>query len=96
MWPPRAVTIAEGVLLTVVLCSSCCCPSRSQIIFIRPNSFLHDSRWADGTAVTAAVVKDTMAAGNTVVIHNIEIYWKAVGAEGTLPFRAEGDKIPSP
>lgn len=50
-----------------------------QVIFIRPNSFLHDDRWPDGTPVTLEVMENAVAAGNTVVVHNLEIYWKSVG-----------------
>ena len=53
--------------------------ARSQVIFVRPNSFLHDEQFVQGSAVTTATVSEAMAAGDTVLIHNLEIYWKSVG-----------------
>lgn len=49
------------------------------MIFIRPDTFVHDERYAHGSAVTPSVVDDAMRAGNTLLVHNLEIYWKPVG-----------------
>ena len=49
-----------------------------QVIFIRPDTFVHDDRYAHGSAVTPAVVNDAMRSGDTVLVHNLEIYWKTV------------------
>lgn len=55
-----------------------CCVYR-QVIFIRPDTFVHDERYVHGSAVTPSVVDDAMRAGNTLLVHNLEIYWKPVG-----------------
>ena len=52
---------------------------RSQVIFIRPDTFVHDDRYPHGSAVTPALVAEAMRAGNTFLVHNLEIYWKPVG-----------------
>ena len=52
---------------------------RRQVICVRPNSFLHDQQFAQGSAVTMATISEAMAAGDTVLIHNMEIYWREVG-----------------
>lgn len=51
-----------------------------QVILVQPNSFLHDQRFAQGADVTMETVSEGMAAGDTLLIHNLEIYWKSVGA----------------
>lgn len=50
-----------------------------QVIFIRPDTFVHDERFAHGSGVTPSVVDDAMRLGNTLLVHNLEIYWKPVG-----------------
>ncbi len=49
------------------------------MIFIRPDTFVHDDRYPHGSAVTPALVAEAMRAGNTFLVHNLEIYWKPVG-----------------
>lgn len=49
------------------------------MIFIRPDTFVHDERFAHGSVVTSSVVNDAMRFGNTLLVHNLEIYWKPVG-----------------
>jgi ribosomal protein L16 Arg81 hydroxylase len=50
-----------------------------QVIFIRPNSFVHDERFAQGGPVTVGQVSEAMRLGDTLLIHNMEIYWKPIG-----------------
>jgi hypothetical protein len=54
-------------------------PLGRQVILVQPNSFLHDQRFAQGADVTMETVSEGMAAGDTLLIHNLEIYWKSVG-----------------
>jgi hypothetical protein len=53
---------------------------RRQVIFIRPDTFVHDERYTHGSAVSPSTVNDALRHGNTLLVHNLEIYWKPIGA----------------
>ena len=41
---------------------------------------MHDERYTHGSAVSPSTVNDALRHGNTVLVHNLEIYWKPIGA----------------
>jgi ribosomal protein L16 Arg81 hydroxylase len=45
---------------------------------IQPNSFSHDPEWAEGAAVDAATIRRAHAKNCTLVLHNVELYWRPV------------------
>lgn len=51
----------------------------SQARMLRPNSFGHNEEWADGTRVDIAVIKAAHRTNHTVVLHNLELYWRPIG-----------------
>lgn len=62
----------------------------SQARLLKPDSFSHDEAWADGTLLDGAAMRRALAAKRTVVLHNVELYWKPLGQLALALMRAFG------
>ena len=50
----------------------------SQARMLRPNSFAHNTDWVDGSRVDKAVMLAAHRSNHTVVMHNVELYWRPI------------------
>ena len=51
----------------------------SQAVMLRPNSFSHDvDTYPPGTLLTRALIRRALASNRTVVLHNVELYWRPI------------------
>lgn len=50
----------------------------AQARMIQPNSFSHDTEWAEGAAVDSAAIRRAHAKNCTLVFHNVELYWRPI------------------
>tara|TARA_B110001452_G_C15200355_1_gene416574 strand:- start:51 stop:1235 length:1185 start_codon:yes stop_codon:yes gene_type:complete len=50
----------------------------SQARFILPDSFAHDTEWADGVAADSAAIRRAHRKNCTAVFHNVELYWRPI------------------
>jgi oxalate decarboxylase/phosphoglucose isomerase-like protein (cupin superfamily) len=50
----------------------------SQARVILPNSFAHDSTWVEGTVLDGASLRRAVRSNRTVVMHNVELYWRPI------------------
>jgi hypothetical protein len=51
---------------------------------LQPGSYQRDEEWTDGVHVAWPVVQAGQSKGATVVIHNVELYWRPIGALWSL------------
>ena len=51
----------------------------SQARMLRPNSFGHNDEWPDGTKLDATTIEAAHRTNHTVVMHNLELYWRPIG-----------------
>lgn len=63
----------------------------SQARILLPGSFEHDGAvWPDGTSLDGPAMDRALASNNTVVMHNMELYWRPVGELALSAMRAFG------
>jgi|LauGreStaDraftv2_3_1035109.scaffolds.fasta_scaffold34177_2 hypothetical protein len=51
----------------------------SQARMLLPNSFSHDTDYADGDSVDGHAIAHALRSNRTVVLHNVELYWRPIG-----------------
>lgn len=51
----------------------------AQVRMLEPNSFSHNNHWKDGSRVDGAVIASARRRNHTVVLHNLELYWRPIG-----------------
>ena len=51
----------------------------AQVAVLLPGSFSHDCAWAEGTLLTGSGIEAAVQANRTVVLHNVELYWRPIG-----------------
>lgn len=52
----------------------------AQVVVLLPNSFSHHPGWPDATPIRADGFERALADNCTVVLHNVELYWRPVAA----------------
>lgn len=62
----------------------------SQARVLRPDTFSHDTSYADGSIMDAPVMRAALRNNRTIVLHNVELYWRPVGALSAALSRAFG------
>ena len=62
----------------------------SQARLLRPDSFSHDDTWPEGSLLDAAALARASRLNRTVVLHNVELYWRPIGALSLALMRTFG------
>jgi hypothetical protein len=50
----------------------------SQAVILRPGTFSHDSGWPEGSRLTPAEMQRALRGNRSVVLHNVELYWRPI------------------
>ena len=62
----------------------------SQARLLRPDSFAHDTAYADGSLMDGVAITAALKANRTVVLHNMELYWPPISQLCLALMRAFG------